>query len=314
MKTLKNDLALSVENIYVLSGDDIYLYDRAFSMIKKACDIKMEDFNIVKFDDENFSSKAVLDACEVLPLGDDKKIVLIKNISKLTENDKKLFENYAKNPVSSTIMIIFDIFNIFSFLKENVKNVNCNRLYKNTFCKFIANEFAKRGKQITLDGAETLFDYCNGYFTKVNNEFDKLAYYDIDDKLITKKMVEKLVVKDQEFQIYELTEALGKKNGDKAVKILSLVVKEQGMLGLITNHFRRLFFVSTSSLSDSELASQLGVKEYAIKKQREQVKNFSKMQLKKIYSLLDDLDFKIKSGQTLQENALYSLVFSILNI
>lgn len=67
-------------------------------------------------------------------------------------------------------------------------------------------------------------------------------------------------------------------------------------------------------MSNGELSSLLGVKEYAILKQREQVGNFSKMQLKKIYSLLEEVDYKIKSGQMLSLTALYYLVFSIAYI
>ena len=104
------------------------------------------------------------------------------------------------------------------------------------------------------------------------------------------------------------------KNGDKAIKILDQIGKEQGILGLITNHFRRLFFISTSELDDKTLANLLNVKEYAIKKQREQTKNFSKIQLKRIFEMLEDVDFKIKSGAMLSENALYFLVLSILYI
>lgn len=67
-------------------------------------------------------------------------------------------------------------------------------------------------------------------------------------------------------------------------------------------------------MDDKNLASLLGVKEFAISKQRQQVKNFSKMQLKKIYALLEQVDFNIKSGAMLQENAVYYLILSILYI
>ena len=90
--------------------------------------------------------------------------------------------------------------------------------------------------------------------------------------------------------------------------------KDPATLGLITNHFRRLFFIAVSEMENGELASLLGVKEYAIIKARGQIKNFSKLQLKKIYALLEKVDYMIKSGRMLAQNALYFLVFSILYI
>lgn len=145
-------------------------------------------------------------------------------------------------------------------------------------------------------------------------QLDKLIYFDLDDSLITKKLIDTMVTPDSEIVVFELTEALGQRKADKALKILEELKKEQGILALIINHFRRLFFISISDLPDKELASLLGVKDFAISKQKAQVKNFSKMQLKKIYALLEEVDFSIKSGAMLQENALYFLALSILYI
>ena len=81
MKTLKNRLKENLENCYLLEGDDYYLYDKAFSMIKKACNITLEDFDLIKYDDENFSMKTCLDSAEVMPMGGEYKLIVIKNRS-----------------------------------------------------------------------------------------------------------------------------------------------------------------------------------------------------------------------------------------
>ena len=312
MKTLKNRLKNEIKEFYLVSGDDFYLFDKALSMIKNASKIEFEQFNFIIFDDENFSTKAVIDACEILPMGSDKKIVVIKNVSKVFESDIKLLKNYLENPVKESILVILDFYNKFQALKNFAEIVDAKRLDRPLASAIVVNELAKRGKQISSEALNTLFDYTNGYLTRIMNELDKLVYFDVSETLITKNLVEKMVNKENDYVVFELTEALGKRDVDKALKLLSQMVKEQGVLGLITNHFRRLFFISISELDNSKLAQLLGVKEYAIQKQKEQLKNFSKIQLKKIYSILEEVDYKIKSGQMLVENALYFLVFSIL--
>lgn len=314
MKTLKKRLNEGFKNCYLFEGEDYELYTRGLSMILKRTALSLPDFNYVKFDDENFSMKGVLDACEVMPMGDQWRVILLKNVQKINENDKKALLEYLKRPCLTTILVIFDFYDKFSFAKELGEFVDCKRFDTATALSVVANEFTKRGKKISDEGARTLLDYCNGYLTRVMSEVDKLAYYDLYEPMVTKKMVDELVVKDNEVVVYELTEALGQKNGDKALKTLEHLKKEQGILGLITNHFRRLFFIAVSDLGDKELASLLGVKEFAITKQRGQVKNFSKMQLKQIYALLEEVEYGIKSGALLQENALNYLVLSILYI
>lgn len=314
MKKLKASLKENIENCYLFEGDDYELFSRGLSMILRASGLTLEDFNLAKFDDENYSMDALLNACEVMPMGSPYRVVILKNVEKISENEKKMLQNYLKTPTESTILIILDYFNKFLSFKNSMHFVDCNRFDKQTLSSVVVSEFAKKNKKISAEALDTLIDYCNGYLTRIVCEIDKLVYFDLDEPLITKKLVDTMVTKDNEVVIYELTEALGQRKADKALNILEILKKEAGILGLIINHFRRLFFISISDLSDKELASLLNVKEFAITKQRGQVKNFSKMQLKKIYSLLEEVDYSIKSGAMLQENALNYLVLSILYI
>ena len=315
MKTLKNRLKNGLAPCYLVTGDDYYLYEKAVDMIKSAVALQLPDFNMSNFDDENFNVDSVISACEMLPLSDDKRVVILKNITKISENDKNKLEFYLKKPNKSTVLVILDFNNKFTWAEEYCESIDARRMDRSLCQSIIVSDLAKRGKSISGEAVDTLLDYCNGYLSGVMNELEKLAFFDVNEPLITKKTVENVAVKTTEFAVFELTEALGKRDLDKALELLSYMEKEPGTLGLITNHFRRMFFISLcEDMTNAELASLLGVKEYAISKQRVAVKNFSKMQLKKIYSLLEDVDYSIKSGAMLTGTALYYLVFSICYI
>lgn len=314
MKTLKARLNKQLKNVYLLQGDDLFLFDKAFAMVKNACHISMEEFNLVKFDDDNFSCDRFLDATEVLPLIDQKRLILLKNITKVTTAELKKIGAGLEQMPKSTVVVIYDFENKFGLLKEQCEFVDCRRFDQKMAQAVLVNELAKRGKQITQEAVSALLEYCNGFLTKAINELDKLCFVDLENPLITKNMVEKCVSKENEFAVFELTQALGERNVDRAVQLASLLAKEQGIISLVANHFRRMFFISISQQSDQELAQSLGIKEYAVKKIRQQQQNFSKMQLKKIFNLLEEIDYKIKSGQMLSENAFNFLVMKILFI
>ena len=76
--------------------------------------------------------------------------------------------------------------------------------------------------------------------------------------------------------------------------------------------FRRLFFIATTTSNNSEIAELLGVKEYAIKKAREQVKNFKIKALKQAVDTLANYDYYVKSGKILVGNAIFLEVFKIM--
>lgn len=311
LKTLKLRLNKEIKPCYWVSGEDYYLYEKAVLMIQKAINLQLEDFNRATFDDDSYQMQQIVSVCEVMPMGSDKRLVLVKNISKITETDKAMLLRYLENPCLTTVLVILDFHGQFGFLKSVAEAVDARRMDKTLAKSILVNELAKYNKQISAEAADMLLEYCNGYLTIAMNEISKLVYYDVQEPLVTKKVVEAVVPQNAEFTVFELTEALGKKNFDKALHLLAEMEKDPGTLGLITNHFRRLFYISISDMDNASLANLLNVKEFAIVKQREQVKNFSKMQLKKIYALLEQVDYQIKSGQMVASNALYYLVFSI---
>lgn len=308
LKTLKNRLQKKVESCYVIQGEDLLLYDKALNLIKSACNLTLEEFNFIVFDDDNFDGDAVINACETLPIGSENKIVLLKNISKFTDAFKKKLQAYTKSPAKTTCLVIFDFLEKFDFLIA--EKVSAKRLDDRSLGEIIRATLTKAGKTITDGGVEKLIESCCNYYSLIKNELDKLSCCEADE--ITEKVVDELVCKETEFSVFELTDALSRRDGQKAVNLLNLMDKDTKTFSLVVNHFRRLFFVAISDLSDRELAAIMGVKEYAITKARSVAKNFSKLQLKNIYEMLDDVDFYIKNGQMQVENALFYLIFGIL--
>ena len=131
-------------------------------------------------------------------------------------------------------------------------------------------------------------------------------------------METKNVIKELEFQGYEFSQAVAGKNSEKAFSILEIMLNESSGIGFVIsalyNMFSRMFFIRTSKDSDAQIASALGLKEFAVKKTRELANNFSKRSLKNIIEKILELEFEMKSG-LLSANILGErLVFEIINV
>lgn len=301
-------LQKKIEPCYLIQGEDFLLYDKSLELIKKAVDLQLEDFNFVVFDDDNFNGDAVIDACETLPIGGDKKIVLLKNITKFNEGFKKKFRDYLKKPLETTCVVVYDFLNKMDFIIS--EKISAKRLDDKSLKDLIVASLKGVDKSITEEACRHLIEACCNYYSFIKNEVDKLSA--CDETEITLKTVDGLVCKETEFTVFELTDALSRRDSQKAISLLNLMDKDTKTFSLILNHFRRLFFVAISDSSDKEISELLNVKEYAITKARQLSKNFSKIQLKNIYQMLNDVDFYIKNGQMQTENALYYLIFGIL--
>ncbi|MGN0748364.1 MAG: DNA polymerase III subunit delta [Christensenellales bacterium] len=309
---LPQTLKQKVENLYILKGDDSFVIDSAIKHINNACGNEMPDFNKSFFDNENFSATKIQESINMLPFGNDRKFILIKQIEKISDSDKKLLtQTFETMPSTTTVAVVYT--DVWKFLKDGVI-VDCSKQSFDLLSKYIKVEVSKNNLVISSDAIKTLIEICGFNLTNISNELKKLIPY-CEDEIVSDDIIS-LVDPDIEFQIFELTENLGSKNATKSLEILSnfLSRKEpvQNLFSLISNHFRRLAHSSFSTAPADELANLLGVKEYAIIKARQQAKFFSKAQLKNILSTLEEIDNMIKSGKMASENAIYYLIFKIL--
>lgn len=310
---LPKNLKERILPLYILKGNDFFVINSAAKHISNACGNEMSEFNKTTFDNENFTAEKFVESVSMLPIGAEKRFVLVKDVIKLSESDKKTITQILNNIVETTCIVL--VYNdSWKFLKIG-EVVDCDKMDYSILSKFIVMELKKSNKEITPDSIKSLIELCSYDMTKISTELKKLSCCS-DDLTIDKKDILSLVSADEEFQIFELTENLGNKNGEKVLKILCnfLEKKEpiQNLFGLIANHFRRVAHVSISGMPENELAQIFGVKEYAIIKAKQQSKYFSKIQLKNILKLLEDVDEMIKSGKMSAENAIFYLVFKIL--
>lgn len=301
--------------LYVISGRDAFLIQKAVSQFKKTCILSYEELNYSYFDDENFNSQTIINACNSLPFGNLKKLVVVKDPQKITSEDEHLFMSYAKNFNPSTCLVIISQEKFFYGLPGAV-TVDCSALDSVNLQKLIAFQCKKQGKSITAEAGNLLIAKCDGDIMKITNEITKLTFYAKED-LITKEHVEETVTNSFNLDIYKLSNSLAEKNASDCLNILtnllSAKVEPTLILSAISNSFRRMFLVQISTdKTNDELAKMLGVKPFAITKAKENAKKFSVKTLKKINELATQTDYMIKSGQMSAVNSIYYLIFNIL--
>ena len=150
----------------------------------------------------------------------------------------------------------------------------------------------------------------------IDMEVKKLLAYSKDSKVITESDVLSLVHKNIEYSVFELSNAVADKNREKAMTLLDLMIfsKEspQTLLSMLLSNFRRIFYVSVSKCSTSELASLLGVKEYSIKIAKKMAIKFTPKKLKQILDIGGKIDFDIKNSKMDDKSAIYYFVSNIL--
>lgn len=319
---LKNSLKSNIACGYYLFGVDEFLLTSAYKLIVKYSSITMPELNIIKFSEGVIDFEDVVRALETMPLFDNKKLVYLDlRMAKKSElKNIDSLESYLKSPNKMSILVVNMGDNDINVINKNLLTiVDCGRLdYKIVSLKIKAVLSAK-GKSINDFATKLLFDYAIGDLAKIMLDIDKLVAYVGERNEITVDDIKTLVTQSLEYKIFELTDALSKKDGNKVYAIIDDMKgkKEEykTLPALIYAHFRRLFMVALNKDTGSyELAQMLGIKEFAVKMTQKQVGLFSKSSLKKINDLCSKLDFDLKQSNISIDNYISVLILTILNL
>lgn len=304
-----------LKSAYLLRGDAFLCGQAKSQLIQKA---NVVQINVSEFNDENFDTNQIINACNQFSFFDENRVVCVHNkLKELSKAEQKSLQDYINNPNQNCVLIIIDDLNskAFDFLK-GVELVDC-KASESYLIDYIKTEFKNNGKQIENVVCKKLSDYCLSDLVRINIEIKKICDYLQNDDQVTSQIIDLLVSQETELQVFALTDALGYKNKDKALYTLKKMLDENEapikILGLINGQFRRMMFAKINKGETSQLANALGCKEFAVIKAKEQASKFSAQSLKKILNLLLEADYNIKSGQMSQENSLYYLIMAILN-
>lgn len=308
---------------YLLYGVDEFLLTSAYNLIHKFSGIEFEDLNLIKFTEGIIDCDVVVRACDTMPVFSNRKLVYLDlRMSKKSEiKNIDALSRYLAEPNAQTVLVvnIGDNEEVFSLDKKLFVEVDCGRLdYKIVSLKIKAT-ISGKGKVIDDDATKLLFDYSLGDMAKALLECEKLCGYVGDRKDIVSADIKEVVSPSLEYQIFELTEALSKKNASKVYTILDDMRSKKDeyrtLPAIIYSHFRRLFMVALNkNMTNFDLAKMLFVKEYAIKMTAQQVKLFSVSKLKKINELCIKMDSDLKQSNISIDNAINLLVLQILNM
>lgn len=303
--------------IYFIIGDDRFLLLKAQDIIIHKFITNAVELNLQIFSGEECSMQDLVESAQTFPFASDYRVLLVRSLpDKLNANDQKLFDEYLSQPSKQTIMIfVFD--EKTDFYQKNfskVEVVDCSKLQKPVLTKYVASFLAQKNKRITMDAVDLFLELCDNDLVKIEKECSKLAIA-IDEEIINEEHILKFVPKSVDYEIFELSNAIGNKDAVQALSILQYLlnrkVSSQYILGVITSHIRRMFYSSITDDSDYNISKMLNIKEYAVTVTRKSSKNFKKAHLKRAIELCLEYDYAIKAGNIDHEVALYTLILEI---
>jgi DNA polymerase-3 subunit delta len=313
---------------YILHGEDEFSRAEQVAAFKeKIGDATVRDFNVSVLDGRKLTLAELRHAADAIPFMADKRLVVVEGLlarlsvgrgkaagdgepsgaakellaglldylPHVPESTRLVFVEARALPASNPVLKLASA--------QPGKTVIAFEVPKNA-TGWIEKRAKQHGGEIDRKAAATLAQLIGGDLRRLDSELQKLVTYVNAARPIKEEDVTRLVSASIEANVFDLVDALGRRDGPRAIRelhrLLDLGENPLGLLAMITRQFRLLIQVKElqeKSTPGPEMAKTLGQHPFVIEKIGQQARNFTIEQLERIYAHLLDLDVGIKTGE-----------------
>ncbi len=319
--------------VYFFCGEEPYFIDQLTELLETHVLNDMEKaFNQTIAYGKDVNARAIAETCGRLPMMAEKQLVIVKEAQALSlkEEEEKQYLAYLKNPVKSTVLVFAwkhgkpDGRKAFS--KEVAKSAvffESKPLYENQVGAWIKRWLTDRKYKLEEEANELLVESLGTDLSKIANELEKLTINKPAGSSITREDVEEQVGISKDYNVFELSNALGNKNRTKAYQITNYFVANPKsgplvlVLGTLQTFFSKVFaYHYNKNLPDKDIAAAIKVNPYFLKDYKAAAQHYPPQKLEHVFYTLEEYDLRskgvgnsdIKEGELLKE-----MVYKILN-
>lgn len=271
--------------LYVLYGEEKYLVvNYAQKLIEKTGESAFSDFNLHRFTD-SASIDEIYGAVEALPFMAERKCVAVSdlNVEGLRAQETSKLEELIAN-IPDTTVLIFYLPTVLIDAKKDKKwkkfltsamQIGCTvQLKKRSSAdleKLLCAGASKRGCMLSRADAMRIIGYCGNDMQTLLNELEKLCAF-VKEGDISAQVIDRIVVRNLETKVYDLSKAILAGDYDRAYRILDLLFYQNeepvSVLAVLSSAYVDMYRVRTSIQSGQGAMKPSAFFDYARKEFR----------------------------------------------
>lgn len=188
-------------------------------------------------------------------------------------------------------------------MEKHTKSCECLPFYENRVAPWIIKQSNALGKQISDEGIALLKEKIGTNLLLLTQELNKLAVYVTGRPAIEAGDVEELTGELASHTVFELTDAVGFRNKDNAIKLLQELVRdrEEGsrIFVMLVRHFRMMWhakLLQSRGSSIADICGAISLRQSLAEKFFRQVDSIKLEKFPEIFEKLLKADLELKKG------------------
>lgn len=324
-----------LKSVYLFTGDEEHLMNIYIEKLKSSIISKeMETLNYTEIEGKENDFEDILNACETLPFMGDKKIVYVKDLMELIDNNKDLSEDlneYLPKIADYTVLVLRDKANKLRRNTRLYRTINTlngvvdfKRFKNNELVAWIRNLLKKHGKQISNQDLNYLIQKSNYMeyrsektLNEFSNELEKIISHS-EEEFITKIDIESNFTETLDTNIFNLLDNINRKNTENSLRIFNEMYMAnepiQRILFMIIRQLRLILkykVFRSKGYNDVETRNKLGVKPYEYSKISGSARVYTEDEIQKHLEYILEMDKKQKTSYQNDKLALETLIVKL---
>jgi len=241
--------------VYIFHGEESYLREFYLSEMRKQLVGGFESFNYHRMEGKGLTVQALVEAAEAMPMMTQRTMVQVIDwdVYKLNEEQRKgliaLLEDF---PEYCCLVLVYDQVEykpnktykkLYAAFEKTARVVEFKEQSQNDILKWVARRFKATGHSIDVPTAEHLLFTCGSLMNGLIPEIEKIGAYAKGER-VTKADIDAVAAPVLEAQVFEMTNAVAKRDFDHAAEVLGTLLQLQEepfmLLALIGKELRKL--------------------------------------------------------------------------
>jgi DNA polymerase-3 subunit delta len=309
-------------------GEEPYFIDELSDYIEKNILNESEkEFNLSVVYGKDTNVQTIISEAKRYPMMAEHTVVIVKEAQTLEQIEE--IEPYLDNYSTSTILVFCYKYKNIDKRKAFAKKLDkkhvlfeSKKIYPDKIPDWINSFLTKKNFKIEPKAAMLLSEFLGNDLTKLINALEKLFILLPQGTQINSKHIEENIGLSKDFNVFELNNAIGKKDIYKANQIVNYFAvntRSNPMVLTISALFsffvKVLLYHSSADKSNAGLASSVGVNPFFLKDYQIATKNYSPRKCVENIALIREFDMRTKGvgnvsaseGELLKE-LLYKLI------
>lgn len=303
--------------IYILRGEEDFLRDSFLEKLREFClGEGTEAFNYHRLQGAVLDMPQLAEAVEAMPFMGERTLTEVRDfdINKTSAYDPEALKKLVSElPEWATVAFVFspgyapdNRLAVIKAIKKLGRDIEFASPREAELTRWVMRRVESCGKRIDAGTANYLIWVCGSRMNTLIPEILKITGVS-DGEEITRRDIDAVAKKAPETTIFDLTDALGAKNYEKAASLLADLLADrdeppQKQIAMVSEQFRRLYVARVARdlhLGDSYITDcipELTGKSYPITLLKRVCANYSRARLARAVSLCAECDYGMKSS------------------